>query len=380
MTFSLTPLIESEDQNPPAPHSLGLALSGGGYRAMLFHAGSLWRLRDAGLLPRVTRISSVSGGSIIAARLGLVWGRINWNDQGETFRQYLIDPVRQLAGQTVDWVAAAQGALPFTTIGRALAKAYAEHLLGDATLQDLPSDDQGPRFVINATNLQSAALWRFSKPYMGDYRVGLAERPLLPLSWAVAASSGYPPILSPFELDGRDFEFKPVAGADLNQPAFTHDILLSDGGVYDNLGLEPLWRSCAELLVSDGGGQLAAEEKPLNHMTGQMGRVAGVIDNQVRSLRKRMLMAAYRADAHSADHRGGAFWSIRTEAEKYGVPPMPFPAERARQLAAIKTRLAAMPDEDQMDLINWGYAICDAALRSHVDPSLPVGHWPYPDD
>jgi NTE family protein len=380
MPIALTPLIETEDEQPPAPESLGLALSGGGYRAMLFHAGSLWRMRDAGLLRYVTRVSSVSGGSIIAARLGLVWHRIDWDDQGESFRRQLVDPIRQLAGETVDWVAAAEGALPFTTVGHQLAKAYGKHLLGDATLQDLPADGEGPRFVINATNLQSAALWRFSKAYMGDYRVGLAERPHLPLSWAVAASSGYPPILSPFELDGREFEFKPVKGADLNQPGYTRDILLSDGGVYDNLGLEPLWRSCARLLVSDGGGRLAAEEKPLNHMTGQMGRVAGVIDNQVRSLRKRMLMAAYKDRHDSADYRGGAYWSIRTKAENYGVPSMAFPPQRAGQLAAIETRLAALPDEDQMDLINWGYAICDAALRSHVDTSMPIGHWPYPDD
>jgi NTE family protein len=39
--------------------------------------------------------------------------------------------------------------------------------------------------VINATNIQSGVLWRFSKPYMGDYRVGLVERPALPLARAV---------------------------------------------------------------------------------------------------------------------------------------------------------------------------------------------------
>jgi hypothetical protein len=48
---------------------LGLALSGGGFRASLYHLGLLRFLRDAGLLSRVTHITSVSGGSIKAPHL-----------------------------------------------------------------------------------------------------------------------------------------------------------------------------------------------------------------------------------------------------------------------------------------------------------------------
>jgi len=44
-----------------------LCLSGGGYRAMLFHPGALWRLNEAGCLPKLARVSNVSGGSIVAA-------------------------------------------------------------------------------------------------------------------------------------------------------------------------------------------------------------------------------------------------------------------------------------------------------------------------
>ena len=57
---------------------IGLCLSGGGYRAMLFHIGALWRLYDAGLLGTVKRISSVSGGSITAGLLGLSWGQLSF--------------------------------------------------------------------------------------------------------------------------------------------------------------------------------------------------------------------------------------------------------------------------------------------------------------
>src|SRR5258708_12082538 len=61
--------IPTDDQSlPPAP-GIALCLSGGGYRAMLFHLGTLWRLNELGYLPKLDRISSVSGGSITAALL-----------------------------------------------------------------------------------------------------------------------------------------------------------------------------------------------------------------------------------------------------------------------------------------------------------------------
>ena len=54
---------------------IGLALSGGGFRASLYHLGLLRFLRDAGILSQVTHITSVSGGSIMAAHLALNWAR-----------------------------------------------------------------------------------------------------------------------------------------------------------------------------------------------------------------------------------------------------------------------------------------------------------------
>ena len=54
---------------------LGLALSGGGFRATLYHLGVVRFLRDSNLLPRVSHITSVSGGSVLAAHLVLNWDR-----------------------------------------------------------------------------------------------------------------------------------------------------------------------------------------------------------------------------------------------------------------------------------------------------------------
>src|SRR5438128_9671293 len=48
---------------------VALCLSGGGFRAALFHLGALRRLHELGVLPHVDTISCVSGGSILAAHL-----------------------------------------------------------------------------------------------------------------------------------------------------------------------------------------------------------------------------------------------------------------------------------------------------------------------
>ena len=53
---------------------IGLALSGGGYRAAAYHIGVLRALHKLGVLDKVDYISSVSGGSIIAAYYGLYDG------------------------------------------------------------------------------------------------------------------------------------------------------------------------------------------------------------------------------------------------------------------------------------------------------------------
>lgn len=82
---------------------IALCLSGGGYRAMVFHLGALWRLNEAGLLGKLDRISSVSGGSITAGRLGLKWSKLAFNAAGVApqFRAEVVDPLRQLASKTL---------------------------------------------------------------------------------------------------------------------------------------------------------------------------------------------------------------------------------------------------------------------------------------
>jgi NTE family protein len=236
-----------------------------------------------------------------------------------------------------------------------------------------------PRFVINATNVQSAALWRFMKPYMRDYRVGEVRNPTIPLSQAVAASSAFPPVLSPLELRLDPAKFTPNSGLDLQRQPFTSRVILTDGGVYDNLGLETAWKRYQTILVSDGGGKTQPEEEPHKDPLRHSYRVLDLVDNQVRSLRKRQLIDSFKAKDTDAVHRKGAYWGIRTNIKDYELgDALECPCERTLALAETPTRLKRMEDSLQERLINWGYAVCDAALRKHVDASINDGSFPYP--
>jgi len=360
-----------------APQGVGLCLSGGGYRAMLFHVGAIKRLNDAGRLTELDRISSVSGGSITAATLALHWSRLEWRKGVATnFDTLVTAPVRALAGHTLDVWAVLKGISPFSTISEHIADAYREHLFGDASLRELPGAP-APLFVINATSLESGVLFRFTRAYAADWRVGTINSPDIALADAVTASSAFPPVLSPCELDLRHASWQTVPGNDpkLATEGFRGKVALTDGGVYDNLGLETVWKRCRTVLVSDGCGHIPDEDDPPHDWVRQTLRVLNVIDNQVRGLRKRQAVGSYEAGL-----REGSYWGVRSDVADYGLTdPIVYPVGEARRLAALKTRLAEPDDRDQQQLINWGYVICDTALRRWIDPVLErPASLPYP--
>lgn len=366
--------VLNEDAERVEP-GIALCLSGGGYRAMLFHVGALWRLNELGYLPKLDRVSSVSGGSITAGTLGMNWHQLVFDTDGlaTNFDEQFVQPVRRLASKTIDLGAVIRGLLLPGSISDRVAGAYRKHVFGKLTLQELPDR---PRFVINSTNIQTGSLWRFSKPYMADYQVGMVRNPEVELAVAVAASSAFPPILSPVQLSVDPASFDPAERGPLHVRPYTTDVVLADGGVYDNLGLETAWKRYTTILVSDGGGKMGPQPKPKHDWARHAYRVLGVIDTQVRNLRKRQVVAGY-----LSGDRQGTYWGIRSHIGDYGPPAgsLPCPDASALRLAQTATRLKAMDGTLQEQLINWGYAICDAGMRKWVEPDAPAPTgFPYP--
>jgi NTE family protein len=366
---------EPDDGRTPEP-GIALSLSGGGYRAMLFHLGALWRLNELGYLKDLKRISSVSGGSITAGMLGLRWAQLGFgaNSVATNYVSEVVDPLRGLASTTIDRASILSGLISHGSISDKIADAYREHLFGHATLQDLPGPS-APRFVINATSVQTGALFRFSKPYIADYRVGRTLNPTVELAVAVAASSAFPPVLSPCTIDFDPASWDASEKGDLHREPYTSRAVLSDGGVYDNLGLETTWKRYDTILVSNGGGKMAAEEAPHSDWARHAIRINEIIDNQVRSLRARQVIDSFKAKV-----RKGTYWGIRTDISAYGLDhTLPCPLTQTTALAETPTRLKELPAVTQERLINWGYAVCDAAMRRHVATTSTVpSNFPYP--
>ena len=246
---------------------IALALSGGGARAMAFHLGCLRALCEAGILDRISTISSVSGGSVLAAlycqtpgdfdtfeaktrhilATGLVrpafWTAISTTEglkalltvaalaadrslaslarlilrmlglrhrvQGDWLRR---SPIRRRASRT-------------TILRRVF-----DRIFDSQTLPELRSDR--PKLILVACELQAKSAFYFASDAVGSWQLGAATPEGIQIGHAVAASAAYPVALPALD-EMMTFTKEGVTAE--------RRVILTDGGVYDNLALAPLW-------------------------------------------------------------------------------------------------------------------------------------------
>jgi NTE family protein len=309
---ALAPVDFAEGETLRQPEDgIALCLSGGGSRAMLFHAGALIRLNELGILKQIDMVSSVSGGSITAGVLARHWSELDFDDDGHARRldELVVGPLREICRHWIDKPAWLIGFItPGLTPVKRFAQVLDEHLYGGVKLSAVSPN---PEFVINATNLASTVLWRFSQGYMRDYRVGEVTQHDTTIATAVAASSAFPIAFAPLRLSFAAGKIDPYRDS-LKDDDFRRAVPLGDGGIYDNLGLEAAWKRYRTVFVSDGGGETAPEAHPDLDVIRQVFRVMKIIDRQVRSLRKRLLIDSYKARPRTSPRsRAGAYWGVR---------------------------------------------------------------------
>ncbi|EJB03100.1 putative esterase of the alpha-beta hydrolase superfamily [Rhizobium leguminosarum bv. trifolii WSM597] len=376
-----------EPEKPAERYQLGLCLSGGGYRAMLFHAGSLARLNEAGLLAKLDMISSVSGGSIASGLLAYVWPRLVFeNGVAVNFRTEYVDRILAFSQVFADGPRFLKGVFnPFSSAAEEAAKLYERYLFDgkSPSLKDLPN---APWFVFCASNLSTGSLFRMSNRYIADYRIGVSFHPAFSLATAVAASAAFPPVLSPLRLDLSQFSWKREKLDDtVGEPVAPGRAILSDGGVYDNHGIEPALKRCDCLLVSDAGAPWRSSTRGYWNYLSQLKRVLDTTDNQVRSLRRRDLIGGFNA-AKQAEMLGldalsksalrartrGVYWSIDSKEAglipyaSYALPPS------SVDPSDVGTYLHFLGAKETEYLTNWGHHVCDAMLnRFYQSPLAP---------
>jgi NTE family protein len=280
---------------------IALALSGGGIRAMVFHIGVLRHLAERGLLESVKKVSTVSGGSLLVGLL-LQQNGLRWPTSEQFLSRTLPSMRKDLCTRSLQWGSVRQLWNPGNwrfLLSRAnlLALALENEWHVQGVLSDLP---ETPDWSINGTTAESGKRFRFKRKDIGDYTLGYAPAATFPLSNALAVSAAFPGGFGPLTLNTRQFEWRkrpwdaPADSAQAVQPDCQH-LHLYDGGVYDNIGLEPFFDVGRQktkvdgyyIVCSDAGALLAPgfSKGPLNVF--RLKRVADIMSDQSRSLRVR---------------------------------------------------------------------------------------------
>jgi NTE family protein len=281
--------------------SIALVLSGGGIRAMVFHLGVLKLLAERCMLEAIEKISTVSGGSLL---VGLIFQECNltW-PSSQVFLSAVYPSLRsKLCSRSLQWGAFRQLRNPSSVrflLSRAnlLARALKVEWCVTGKLTDLPAR---PEWSINGTTAENGKRFRFKAANMGDYELGYAAPGNFPLANALAVSAAFPGGFGPLTLNASNFAWRkrpwgaPV-GSEQDVDIGYKRLHLYDGGVYDNLGLEPFFdagRGKSKLtnesiVVSDAGAPLPAGFSfgALNMF--RLKRVADIMADQAHALRVR---------------------------------------------------------------------------------------------
>jgi NTE family protein len=376
---------------------LSVALSGGGFRAALFHGGVLLRIAEAGWLRHLDVLSTVSGGSIFGAFLATRARQLaaeEWSAPG--FRRYVLEPFTRAVSSS-SFIGAWALRLPLTVV-RKLRRPYTRtNLAADLYEQwfaygSITALLERPYLIINATNLLSGRSWRFTRDGCGDSRFGYAAwTDAFPLAEAVAASAAFPPVFPPLalETDGRRFSGPVYGEAAIPQPRY---MPLSDGGVYDNLGVEVLAKSTKVtartilspefLLVSDGGYPPQARFRPSGMPALGEGlllyRVDELARDQVGAQRRRTLVASFqrREPAGALVSLGSSIQKLPDgERNRYvdevGADAV-IPERVLQRIHTTRTQLNVFSSGEAEALTYHGYTLADAVLWAYRDAYPPA--------
>ncbi|HDS30055.1 MAG TPA: patatin-like phospholipase family protein, partial [Firmicutes bacterium] len=236
--------------------SLALALSGGGFRATLFHLGSLTRLNELGILKKLQCVSSVSGGSIIGNLLGLRWNELGLDSSGRAmnFHDLIFHPIKKFCSLDIDLIPSLVNMASMLTggVSQGLDSNF-KKLYGESTLADLPDETNAPKFVTIGSNLQTTSRIYFSRSLLWDERLGLIHKPEFSISKIVSISTAFPPFLSPVVLITDPNSWRKHESSDLfDKSALRKRMVLTDGGIHDPSAVTPLIDDFSNILVSDG--------------------------------------------------------------------------------------------------------------------------------
>ncbi len=358
--------------NDAANRKIGLALSGGGFRATLYHLGLVRFLFDAGILPQVSHITSVSGGSIIAAHLCLNWSRYtgspaDFDAAAAELLAFVRLDIRNRIVRRFPLALPLRGARRLA--GRSNRKLtrtglleyhYEKHLYGDTSLFELP---ERPQLHILATNVSEGrlssfnrdGLWLIRRDAEAGFRIDKMRIGLATVPMAVTASSAFPGFFPPMLLTGDDVG---ASSGLFGRQTYT------DGGVFDNLGVrmfhflakasgadqQPPWDA---VLVSDVG-------KPFQVQAS--GHAGGLVRTAMRA--SDILMdRVWQLENETFGGATGFLFARITDVVQTQDDPTALHPEIQRQLPTIRTDLDQFSPLEITSLVRHGYCVGRQACR-----------------
>ena len=345
---------------------LGLALSGGGFRATLYHLGVVRYLKDAGQLQNVTDIASVSGGSILAAHLVLNWDRYCGED--DRFAEAAAAIVRFVKYDVRNHIVRR---LPMQLPLRILAKLsrrhtrsltpnailehyYRKFLYGERCLYELP---ERPMLHILTTNVSNGGLSVFNRNGLfiqqrqsaGVSAFRHVPGQLASLPRVVGASSAFPGFFPPVEITAADLG---VRQGQYPTEWFT------DGGVYDNLSIRAFsWlmhqdAKFDQVLVSDAGKPFQILSEGALGVFGQSVRATDILWDRVGQLERE----------NFGQQPGFVFLPITNVVDLSADPTALHPVVQA-EVQSIRTDLDRFSDAEINALVQHGYEVARHAHR-----------------
>ena len=383
---------------PDRPRNVGLALSGGGSRAMAFHLGCLRALHDLELLGRVQVMSSVSGGSVISAMYAY---------SREPFREFdarvahllrrgfhrdilreLFTPIsvaRALAFHVTSvacliyrmfrhLVRAAPrqsipaGLFPYPRRAFSRTEAFrtvvAKSLFGDITVRDVARDSL--HTVINATELRSGSAFRFGSQESGCWRFGTTAPDDALVADAVASSAAHPAYLPALD---RTYRFTKNGSTSDPTP-----VLLTDGGVFENLGVSPMEPGRTStistnvfnpdyIICCDAGTGLFDDDTCPTYWPSRMFRSFGTIFRRVQDATRKRLHYL----AEGGEISGFALCYLGQQ--DHALPWMPAGLPKREEVSEYPTDFAAMSPED-IDRLALRGELLMRFLVSHYLPDV----------
>ena len=404
---------------------MGLALSGGGFRASLYHIGVLARLAELDLLRQVEVLSCVSGGSIVGAHYYLELRHLlHTKTDADITRADYVAIVRRLEDR---FRAGVQANIRMRVVGspianwrmllhprrysrtRRIGELYERHIFtrvddGDGPerwLNDLfisprvaPGPDglsdgfspklhnwrrraKVPVLVLNATTLNTGRNWQFTASSMGE-SVSYGDVVDATERFETVYYNQAPQAHRGIRLGHAVAASSCVPGLfdPLVLEGLYHDrvVRLVDGGVHDNQGTRALLdHDCTVLLVSDASGQMETDPDPSNASLGVLLRTNTVLQARLRVAQHQEIAARRR----SRLVREEMLVHLKQDLESPVVPAgaasaPPAPADRTRYgirkdmqaaLASIRTDLDSFTDREAYALMTSGYRATELSLR-----------------